>query len=226
MISCCLGCWYLMVFPTCVQFTFFQLLQLYFSLGKCFFLISCSFGGTDNPGTLAWSEKVYQLSFSRSWCSYWTFWAQVVLTFLQNCKLSHVLPLNYFLYQIKFCFLQIKNAKGNKYFLIKKKKLPVYFNFKLTTTYFDWTTYSLDTFLSSLITILDFAVPSLLLFCFLNLKNYFLVFFLTSENEQSLFILKLSIYNHSFNSFWQYARSWKRQKTNQTKTNTPHQNVV
>lgn len=190
------------------------------SFRKMFLLISCSLSGTDNPGILAWSEKVYQLSFSRSWCSYWTFWAQVVLTFLQNCKLFHVLPLNAFLFQIKFCFLQIKNAKGNKYFLIKKNNLLVYFNFKLTTTYFDWTIYSLDTFLSSLITILDFAVPSLLLCCFLNLETYFLVFFLTWENEQSLFILKLSIYNHSFNSFWQYARSWRGKK--QTKQKQTH----
>ena len=102
---------------------FLPVVTTLFFFRKMFFLISCSFGGTDNPGTLAWSEKVYQLSFYRSWCSYWTFWAQVVLTFLQNCKLFHVLPLNDFLYQIKFCFLQIKNAKGNKYFLIKKKKI-------------------------------------------------------------------------------------------------------
>ena len=78
-------------------------------------------------------------------------------------------------------------------FSLKKNNLLVYFNFKLTTTYFDWTSYSLDTFLSPLITILDFAVPSLLLFCFLNLETDFLVFFFFNMGEWTKLIYPQTI---------------------------------
>lgn len=114
-------------------FHFLLVAAILFAFRKLFLLISCSLGKTANAGIPARCEKIHWLPIYRYWCSSWNFWALIVPFILQSCELLHILPWNAFLFQIKFCHLQIKNARVNKYFLIKKNNLPIYdLNFSLS----------------------------------------------------------------------------------------------
>lgn len=105
---------------TCIHFTFFCLLQVCFPLGNCF----SSFLAV----LVRLPIQVLQLAVRKPISSH--FLDLDVVSRLSEpwlCQFSFklvsypiIFPLNAFLLQIKSCYLQIQNVKGDKYFPMKK----------------------------------------------------------------------------------------------------------